>query len=108
MPDQPAFRRTNEAPPRLSDEMLPIGEERRTRDAVSRDCDEMLVGDRAIARLARSQRGVVTTAQLAAAGLGKNAVAHRVEHGRLTRMLRGVYRVGPIEAPFAPEMAALL
>jgi very-short-patch-repair endonuclease len=50
----------------------------------------------------------VTTAQLAAAGIGRNAVAHRVAHGRLTRMLRGVYRVGPVEAPFAREMAAVL
>jgi very-short-patch-repair endonuclease len=50
----------------------------------------------------------VTTAQLAAAGIGRNAVAHRVAHGRLTRVLRGVYRVGPVEAPFAHEMAAVL
>jgi len=50
----------------------------------------------------------VTTAQLAAAGLGRNAVAHRVANGRLTRMLRGVYRVGPVQAPYAPEMAARL
>jgi very-short-patch-repair endonuclease len=85
-----------------------IGEERRNRRAGSRECDEILVGDRAIADLARSQRGVVTTAQLAAAGIGRNAVAHRVAHGRLTRVLRGVYRVGPVEAPFAHEMAAVL
>ncbi len=50
----------------------------------------------------------MTTAQLAAAGLGPNAVAHRVANGRLTRMLRGVYRVGPIAAPYSAEMAALL
>jgi very-short-patch-repair endonuclease len=108
VPDQPAFRSNDRASRRERDEKLPIGEERRTREASPRDCDEMLVGDRAIAVLARSQRGVVTTAQLAAAGLGKNAVAHRVANGRLTRMLRGVYRVGPVQAPYAPEMAALL
>ena len=68
----------------------------------------MHTGDRAIAKLARSQRGVVTTAQLAAAGLGKNAVAHRVAHERLTRVLRGVYRVGPVAAPYSAEMAAIL
>jgi very-short-patch-repair endonuclease len=31
-----------------------------------------------------------------------------VAHGRLTRVLRGVYRVGPVEAPFSREMAAIL
>src|SRR5262245_3359410 len=108
MPDQPAFRNNRAPSPRPCDERLAIGEERRTRETDSRDCDEMLVGDRAVASLARSQRGVVTTAQLADAGIGKNAVAHRVANGRLTRVLRGVYRVGPIQAPFAPEMAALL
>src|SRR4051812_29938007 len=108
MPDQPAFR-SNDAPPgRECDEMPPRGGERRTREAPPRDCDEMPVGDRAIAMLARSQRGVVTTAQLAAAGLGRRGVAHRVANGRLTRILRGVYRVGPIAAPYSGEMAALL
>jgi predicted transcriptional regulator of viral defense system len=71
-------------------------------------CDETRAGDAAIAELARLQRGVVTTAQLEAAGIGRRGVAHRVAHGRLTRVLRGVYRVGPLAAPFAPEMAALL
>jgi very-short-patch-repair endonuclease len=68
----------------------------------------MHTGDRAIADLARRQRGVVTTAQLAAAGIGRRGVAHRVANGRLTRMLRGVYRVGPVAAPYSAEMAALL
>jgi very-short-patch-repair endonuclease len=68
----------------------------------------MHTGDRAIAQLAARQRGVVTTAQLEAAGIGRRGVAHRVAHGRLTRVLRGVYRVGPVEAPFAREMAAVL
>jgi very-short-patch-repair endonuclease len=68
----------------------------------------MHTGDRAIARLAGTQQGVVTTAQLAAAGIGRRGVAHRVAHGRLTPMLRGVYRVGPIAAPYGREMAAVL
>jgi very-short-patch-repair endonuclease len=88
--------------------MLPVGEKRRNRRAASRECDEILVGDGAIADLARRQRGVVTTAQLETAGIGRNAIAHRVAHGRLTRVLRGVYRVGPVDAPFAQEMAAVL
>jgi very-short-patch-repair endonuclease len=108
VPDQPAFRSNDALPPRECDETLAIGEERRNRAAAPRECDEILVGDGAITDLARSQRGVVTTAQLQAAGIGRNAVAHRVAHGRLTRVLRGVYRVGPVQAPFAQEMAAVL
>jgi hypothetical protein len=108
MPDQPAFRSTDARAGSSCDETLAIGEERHAREAAPRECDEMLVGDRAVARLARSQRGVVTTAQLAAAGLGRNAVAHRLANGRLTRVLRGVYRVGPVAAPYSAEMAALL
>ena len=68
----------------------------------------MHTGDRAIARLARSQQGIVTTAQLAAAGIGPRGVEHRVATGRLTRVHRGVYRVGPIAGPYAREMAAIL
>lgn len=68
----------------------------------------MLVGDEAIAALAARQCGVVTTAQLAAAGLNRNAVAHRVANGRLTPLHRGVYQVGPIAAPRTREMAAVL
>lgn len=68
----------------------------------------MHTGDRAIATLAGAQHGVVTTAQLAAAGIGRRGVAHRVAHGRLTPVLRGVYRVGPVAAPYGREMAAVL
>jgi very-short-patch-repair endonuclease len=67
-----------------------------------------VAGDAAIAALAARQCGVVTIAQLEAAGLGDNAVRHRVAHGRLTRIFRGVYQVGPIEAPYGREMAAVL
>jgi very-short-patch-repair endonuclease len=69
---------------------------------------EMHAGDRGIAALAARQSGVVTTAQLEAAGLGRSAVAHRVAHRRLTRMFRGVYQVGPIAAPHGRLMAAVL
>lgn len=51
---------------------------------------------------------MVTTAQLYAAGVDRNGIAHRVRHGRLVRRHRGVYQVGPIEAPLGKEMAALL
>jgi len=68
----------------------------------------MHTGDQAIARLARAQHGIVTTSQLADAGIGPRAVEHRVANGRLTRVHRGVYRVGPIAAPYWHEMAAIL
>ena len=68
----------------------------------------MHTGEEAIMALAARRHGVVTTAQLAAAGLGPRAIAHRVAHGRLVRMYRGVYQVGPIAAPRASEMAAVL
>jgi very-short-patch-repair endonuclease len=108
VPDQGAFRSNDAAAPRECDETHAIGAERRTDEGDARACDEMHTGDRAIAELAARQRGVVTTAQLDAAGIGRRGVAHRVAHGRLTRVLRGVYRVGPVEAPFAREMAAVL
>jgi very-short-patch-repair endonuclease len=108
VPDQGAFRSNDSPPPRECDETHAIGAERRNRPAAPHECDEMHTGDRAIAELAARQRGVVTTAQLEAAGIGRRGVAHRVAHGRLTRVLRGVYRVGPVEAPFAREMAATL
>jgi very-short-patch-repair endonuclease len=70
--------------------------------------DETHTGDGAIAVLAARQQGVVTTQQLTAAGVGERAIAHRVANGRLTRVFRGVYRVGPVEAPYSREMAAVL
>jgi very-short-patch-repair endonuclease len=78
----------------MLDEMLAGGEERR--------------GDAAIAALAARQHGVVTVRQLAAAGIGRNAVSHRLREGRLVRRHRGVYQVGPVASPLAAEMAAVL
>jgi Transcriptional regulator, AbiEi antitoxin len=68
----------------------------------------MHTGDAAVAALAAHQHGIVTTAQLASAGLGSRAVAHRVAHGRLVRLHRGIYQVGPLAAPRGEEMAAVL
>ena len=67
----------------------------------------MHTGDEAIATIARGQHGIVTSAQLAAAGLGRRAIAHRVAHGRLVRLHRGVFQVGPVVAERGAEMAAV-
>ena len=50
--------------------------------------------DEVIAGLAGRQHGVVGRAQLLAAGVGSEAIKHRVETGRLHPLHRGVYAVG--------------
>lgn len=55
--------------------------------------------DRLVAELAAEQYGVVSLAQLGAAGLGRGAVAHRVRAGRLHPVHRGVYAVGHRRLP---------
>ena len=50
--------------------------------------------DRTLARLASSSHGVVTRAQLLAAGLTLDEIGHRLHSGALLREYRGVYRVG--------------
>lgn len=64
--------------------------------------------DRAIVALASRQHGVVTTAQLLDAGVGRRSIARRVERGWLVPQYRGVYQVGPVVGTHGPEMAALL
>lgn len=44
--------------------------------------------------LVRAQHGVITYAQLRAFGYSKDAIAHRLDTGRLVRLWRGVYAVG--------------
>ena len=46
------------------------------------------------ARFAEGQHGIITTRQLAARGLGSQAITVRVRAGRLHRVHRGVYAVG--------------
>ena len=59
--------------------------------------------------MAARQHGVVSRAQLRAAGLGRGAIAHRLAQGRLHPVHRGVYLVGhAVAPPLASEMAALL
>jgi hypothetical protein len=50
--------------------------------------------DAAIAALAARQHGVVARAQLVELGLGRRAIGHRLEHGRLHPIHRGVFAVG--------------
>ena len=54
------------------------------------------------------QHGLVTTAQLLAAGWSHDVIAGRVRAGWLRRMHHGVYLVGPLESPDARMMAAAL
>lgn len=70
---------------------------------------ERAVGrDSAMMALAARQHGVVSVGQLAALGLGRGAVAHRVREGWLRRLHRGVFLVGPAPLPRSAEAAALL
>ncbi len=50
--------------------------------------------DAVIAAIAQRQHGVVARPQLLALGLGRRAIGHRVECGRLHVVHRGVYSVG--------------
>jgi very-short-patch-repair endonuclease len=62
--------------------------------------EERANSDRVIADIAARQHGVVTTAQLQAAGIGRNATTKRVHAGRLHRIHRGVYAVGHTRLSF--------
>jgi very-short-patch-repair endonuclease len=65
--------------------------------------------DAVIAELAAGQHGVVIRRQLVAGGgVSAHAIDYRVRVGRLQVLYRGVYRVGPVPAPWEPEMAAVL
>jgi very-short-patch-repair endonuclease len=64
--------------------------------------------DRAIAALAAHQHGVVTTAQLLDAGVGRRAIARRADRGWLVPLHRGVYQVGPVPGRYGREMGAVL
>jgi very-short-patch-repair endonuclease len=53
-------------------------------------------GDREVARLASLQRGLVHRRQLRDAGITRDRLAGRVHDGRLTRVQRDVFAVGPV------------
>jgi len=65
--------------------------------------------DGAISRIATSQNGAVTRAQLLQAGLEQSGIGRRSDRGLLHRVHRGVYVFGhEALAPYARETAALL
>src|SRR6185295_2076215 len=55
--------------------------------------------DRAIARLAESQHGVVARWQLRALGLGEDAIDYRLAVGRLWIVMPRIYAVGQRRLP---------
>jgi predicted transcriptional regulator of viral defense system len=67
-----------------------------------------MTGDRVIARVAARQQGMVTTAQLNAAGFDHRLIRRRVAAGWLARRHQGVYVLGVFAGPFGDEAAALL
>jgi very-short-patch-repair endonuclease len=72
-------------------------------------CDQGASADRAVARIAGRQHGVISVRQLRAAGLDKHRVSHRVRVGRLHPIHRGVYAVGHVPTSWeARWMAATL
>lgn len=64
--------------------------------------------DRALGRLASRQHGVVSRAQMIRLGFEVGAIDRRLDAGRLRRLHRGVYLLGPVAPPLAAEMAAIL
>jgi very-short-patch-repair endonuclease len=65
--------------------------------------------DQIIARVAARQHGVISTAQLRAAGIGDQGISKRTKAGLLHRLHRGVYAVGHVKLSFEGRcMAAVL
>jgi hypothetical protein len=64
--------------------------------------------DEIVAGFSKGQHGMVGRRQLLAAGLAPHAIESRVRSGRLVRAARGVYQVGPLQGPLAPEWTAVL
>lgn len=65
--------------------------------------------EREVARIGRRQDNVVTREQLLGAGLTRGAIAHRIHAGRLQRLHRSVFLIGPAPpTPMARARAAAL
>jgi very-short-patch-repair endonuclease len=48
-----------------------------------------------VGKIAGAQRNLITLDQLAALGIGRNAIEHRLASGRWQRLHKGVYLIGP-------------
>lgn len=57
-------------------------------------------------RIGAVQDNVITAQQLQAVGLGRGALARRLESGRMQRLHRGVYLIGPAPPSFAARCRA--
>ena len=68
----------------------------------------MIAAERAVARIAAAQEGMVTTVQLEEAGFGRTQITRRVAGKWLVRVHTGVYRLGVFAGPYGREAAALL
>src|SRR5687767_9725692 len=64
--------------------------------------------DQLIYELAAEQHGLVTRAQLMEAPMSRHAIDRRIRTGLLRILHAGVYQVGPVQAPRARELAAVL
>jgi very-short-patch-repair endonuclease len=84
------------------------GEQKSTRVVPAADECDVLHRDQALTAIAARQLGLVTTKDLAAAGIGRGALARRVAAGHLRPLHRGVFVLGPVLAPNARELAAVL
>ena len=69
---------------------------------------EAVKADAIIRKLAAEQHGAVARPQLVDRGLSRWQIRHRLGTGRLTRLHRGVYGVGPVPGVLQREMAAAL
>lgn len=63
--------------------------------------------ERATSQLAARQHGIVTREQLLGLGMTRDGIHRRLRDGRLRRLYRGVYLVGPIAPPHAYATAAV-
>jgi very-short-patch-repair endonuclease len=67
-----------------------------------------LEGEALVVAFARGQHGVVSSGQVARAGLGAQWIRNRIRSGWLRRLHRGAYLVGPLESEHSRHMAAAL
>lgn len=63
--------------------------------------------DATILEIAARQQGVVSRSQLLRAGVPEHAIDYRMRKGRLRRLHRGVYGMGPVPARYEREAAAV-